>query len=470
MAFDPSAPFRLFATAGGWAGGDATLYEQGGSYYRRFAPYAQVTPNFAPISTSEPKLSTVLTHQVPGMTPALLGLTNATTYVTVKAPGPISAIQVGFVADQIIGVGGPTNTYGIDAAAVIGLTLNNGRQLKTGASGNITPVALTWGNPDPDDISGLGIGAGPGMILNPTGTAGAFTLKEGIAWSDWLQAPNEAMTATPYVNIRAYAGASNRPPAFNDVSQAYASGENNANNYYQHGYWSTSGTNCLTSATYDTNAAADNAYGLICRIRFLMAGAPGVSILVGGDSTRQGYTSTQGGANDVPGRILSYARIVRNTLQAQGRAAALCNLARVSERSGIFHRRQLQELKRGTYTHSFIQLWSVNDAAGSTPYDIYNAINRVNEMVRVCEKFGTKPIVEEPCNGNATVAPVIASYMATLEASGRAVLRFPDILCQPGSRVTYKTEYNSGDNVHCNSAGHQAVHDYIMSRRSYFGF
>lgn len=53
MPFDITQPYSIYGNAGGWDGNDSMLFFQGGAYYRRFAPYAEVTPdtNYTPSSS-----------------------------------------------------------------------------------------------------------------------------------------------------------------------------------------------------------------------------------------------------------------------------------------------------------------------------------------------------------------------------------------------------------------------------------
>lgn len=414
------------------------------------------------------RTSSIVSQRVLGNKQLFIGIDGYTTFCTVRAPGPALMVQVGFPCGQNVGpVGGVSNTVGFNATLLAGLQLNNGRQLKQ--LGGVTPpiFQLTTGSTDIDDFSNPGGGAALFTITNMTGTDSAvpYNLKEGMVWSDWLTLPNECALGAPYVNVRCFS--TSKALSLGNDSQAadYNAGEPS---YWGGGYWT---ANNLASATADGGFANSPGYALSCTLRWLMAGQRGRSFLLCGDSMSQGYTGGVSASNP-PGRISGYARKVRDALRLRGNTVDLTSVARVAQHSANFQANGLQELQRGGYTHAFIQAWSINDTLGgmATPYDVYGAILRVNQMLYACQELDTVPIVVEPMwNGTGqAVLPALGNFIDQLDASGVAVLRMPRLL-STGNKMTLQPQYDSGDGIHPNNLGQQVLADFILANAGYFG-
>jgi hypothetical protein len=409
--------------------------------------------------------SPIVTSRVLGNQQAFIGIDGYTTYCTVRAPGPTSHFQVGFPCRQIVGPGGATNTVGFNAAALAGLGLNNGRQIKDAAGAAPAMIQLTTGTTNPEDFTNPGGGATLFQILNATGTDSAvpYDLKEGMVWSDWKALPAECASGRAYLNVRCYSSSRALSISNDGNGNDYDDGEPD---YWSGGYWT---NNNLSSATADTGHAASPAYALSCKVRWRLAGRGGKSILVAGDSMLQGYTGSVG-AGFPAGRLAGFPRKMRDAMRTAGELVDMDNMARVATHSGVFHRAALQAIVRGGYTHAILQAWSINDTVGgmATPWDIYGAIARVTELLRECEARKIAALVVEPVwNGTAAaVLPVLGTFIDSLEASGVPVLRMHEVICNEGSKTTLRTEYDSGDAIHPNDAGQQALSDAGMALSS----
>lgn len=297
MAFDSSAAYSIVQTDSG-----QELYEQGGTYYKRFSPYDAVSPPLqynqsVDASLTNPGNATAIAAAAlaggangqwnRGVAPtwfprssiyAAGGSTNYTWAQMIAAPADFCAVRIGIPNFQNAEQTGITATVSpTESAANISVPLVSGSKVSD------TWQAVTWG--------------GAGSATCPVGTAVAPTW----TWSDWTpclsKARADVVGAKPLLLVRLYmptAGAA----GFAYLTTSGNSGSaNGANAVYEglHGgayIWRFalgSGDLVTSPNTTDMGTSAAASVTIAVQFRTLSRVLP---IMVVGDSIAQGYQAT----------------------------------------------------------------------------------------------------------------------------------------------------------------------------------
>lgn len=415
--------------------------------------------------------SQIVTKNEIGATPGTFPLTDKTTFQTTYAPGPYFAARCGIRMEANY------NAQPTKASLILGATRwGNGWTLQNTAGANIAPTPVTFGPADLFDFQAAAGGQANTVFVGATGSqTGTKDLKESISWMDWVAADLDQdvsaddPTLPLPVSCRAHSvGTVGGSTGNYELAGPPGSGGimlSQGIRRFKIGYWYGDQTAVAAPGGGDPSGP----YGLNCVWQFHLK-RPGMSWLLGCDSTFRGYTgSASQAAGGSPGSAIGFLRIIADELIDAGIPVGYYLLGHETHHSRLFHYRIMRALEEGkplaAHTHVFCQLWSVNDFSaptGAPPYGAKDAILRVAQIQARCALLGIKFVLIVPVAArDPRVSGVLMPFVDNMEANGVSVLRMDDVLTTDG--VTLKPEYNL-DEVHPNWNGIQACARYTKSR------